>query len=263
MPRRLKKACSIVTLTTDFGWNDAYVAEMKAVLLGQAPDARIVDVTHGIAPQDVAAGSVTLERLVRAFDEGTVHVVVIDPGVGSNRRLLLARIGGQTIICPDNGLITWAWRRHPKGAAAHELTWRPATAISATFHGRDVMAPAAARIAAGERWQKLCRPLSGEPPRWLDMAPATSLGEGRVIHVDHFGNATTNVPGELLDRSPVQTVRAGRHRVPLRRTYAGVPIGGPLALVGSSGLLEIAVRNGSACKRLGLRVGDVVKMYGR
>src|SRR5438105_813116 len=152
MPRRARKPPPLVTLTTDFAWQDAYVAEMKAVLLRELPEARLVDVSHSIPPQDVLAGSITLERAIRVFPKGTVHLAVVDPGVGSQRRLLVVRVGSQFIVCPDNGLITWTWRRHP-GARAFELMWRPRHA-SDTFHGRDVMAPVAARIAAGERWER-------------------------------------------------------------------------------------------------------------
>jgi S-adenosyl-L-methionine hydrolase (adenosine-forming) len=255
MPRRSRKPPPLVTLTTDFGWEDAYVAEMKAVLLRDLPDVRLVDVSHSIPPQDVLAGSVTLERAVRVFAPGTVHLAVVDPGVGSERRLLVVAISGQTVVCPDNGLITWTWRRH-RGARAFELSWRPRDA-SDTFHGRDVMAPFAARIAGGARWQKYCGAIGD--PQLLDVAPADSVGEAEVIHVDHFGNATTNVPVELIKGSRCSRIEVRGHPVPLRRTYADVSIGEPLALIGSSELLEIAVRNGSAARELGLRIGDRVR----
>jgi S-adenosylmethionine hydrolase len=253
MARQPRKARPIVTLTTDFGWEDSYVAEMKGVLLSLVPDVQLVDVTHDVSPQDVVAGSIVLERVVRLFPPGTVHLAVVDPGVGSERKLLVVRVREQFVVCPDNGLITWTWRRHP-GAVAHELTWRPPE-WSATFHGRDVMAPLAGRIAAGNAWPKLCRPM--HQPRLLDLTPARSLDEARVIHVDHFGNATTNVPGELLNG--VAGVHVVRSKCPLRRTYADVAKGKPLALIGSSGLLEIAVRDGSAARQLRLRVGHAVR----
>ena len=240
----------IVTLTTDFGTTDHYVAAMKAAVLRQCPSATLVDVTHAVPRQDVTAGAFPLERAVAAFPTGTVHLAVVDPGVGTDRRLLVATVNGQAIVCPDNGLITWAWRRHPGGTAT-ELTWRPATQ-SATFHGRDVMAPVAGRLAAGER-------VDGSPitPLLLDALRASnSPTAGVVIYVDTYGNATTNLPADRLP--PGRWHAGGRDVGPLRRTYADVPIGSPLALVGSSELLEIAVRDGSAAVGLGLRVGTPV-----
>jgi S-adenosylmethionine hydrolase len=245
-----------VTLTTDFGLTDSYVGEMKGVLWARCPDVRIVDVTHGIGPQDVLAGSIALERAVRAFPAGTVHVGVVDPGVGSERRLLRVDIQGQHVLCPDNGLITWAWRRLGAGARAFELTWRPADA-SATFHGRDILAPAAAMLAAGEAGVARISGM-GVEPILLPVAPATARPtEAEVIHVDHFGNVTTHVPVEAIAATPPRVIRlADRSLGPVRRTYADVAEGEPLALIGSSGLLEIAVRNGNAAHALGLRVGD-------
>ena len=250
------KTLPIVTLTTDFGLTDSYVAEMKGVLLAGCAGVRIVDVTHAIAPQDVLAGSIVLERVVRAFPAGTVHVAVVDPGVGSQRKLILVEVNGQAVLCPDNGLITWSWRRLGPGRAS-ELTWRPAGGASATFHGRDVLAPVAAMLARG----RPARPTLVGPvrdPVLLRVRPAGDRPTRvEVIHVDAFGNATTNVPVEAFGRALPKAVRAGRRTVgPVRRTYADVGDREPLALIGSSGLLEIAVRNGSAADKLRLRVGD-------
>jgi S-adenosylmethionine hydrolase len=245
----------IVTLTTDFGLTDSYVAEMKGVLLARCPDVRIVDVTHGVPPQDVLAGGFAVERVLRAFPAGTVHVAVVDPGVGSDRRILCMELHGQHVLCPDNGLITWAWRRLG-GGVANELTWRPPQ-TSATFHGRDIFAPAAAMLASGD---PSAPGLSGPPvePILLPIFPTPGRPtEAEVIHIDHFGNVTTNVPVEAIGAPPPKVIRlADRSLGPIRRTYADVPEGEPLALIGSSGLLEIAVRNGNAAHTLGLRVGD-------
>lgn len=247
----------VITLTTDFGGRDSYVAEMKAVLFRHVPGANVVDVTHEIPPQDLLSGAIALERAVAAFAPWTIHVAVVDPGVGSDRRLLLAVIRDQIIVCPDNGLITWAWRRNG-GMQAHEIIWRPARP-SRTFHGRDVLAPVAGMLAAGQSPDLLCRPMAD--PVVLSVAPAVApLTAGVIIHIDHFGNAMTNVPEELLRPGVGTRVRTeGRDLGPLRGTYADVPPGEPLALVGSSGLVEIAVRNGSAAKTLGIGVGDEVR----
>jgi S-adenosylmethionine hydrolase len=228
---------------------------MKAVLVRDCPEVRLIDVTHDVPRHDILCGSITLERAVDGFLPGTVHLAVVDPGVGTDRRILVVELNRQTIVCPDNGLITWAWRRIGPGQA-YELTWRPRNS-SMTFHGRDVMAPAAAMIARGDDVFAIARQI--DDPILLDVAPAGSANEGaRVIHIDVFGNATTNMGRELAEQ-PGRGFRIGGKDIgPLDRTYADVPPGTPLALVGSSGLLEIAVRDGSAAEQLGLKVGDVV-----
>jgi S-adenosyl-L-methionine hydrolase (adenosine-forming) len=241
----------VITLTTDFGYTDAYVAEMKGVLLGEVPDAQLVDVTHAIGPQDVTGGSIVLERVLRAFPRGTIHIVVVDPGVGSERWIGYFQIAGQHVICPDNGLITWAWRRIG-GGKAFEVTWRPGES-SRTFHGRDVMAPIAARLAKAPAGRGWCRAMPD--PIFLDLHPARAPDEVRVIYVDHFGNAVTNWVG-----AGARHVRVKKRRVAVHQTYADVAVGAPVALVGSSGLLEIAVRDGSAAGALRIRVGDVVRI---
>jgi S-adenosyl-L-methionine hydrolase (adenosine-forming) len=250
----------IVTLTTDFGLSDAYVAAMKAAILRHCPQAVLVDVTHAVPPQDVLCGSISLERAVEGFGPAAVHLAVIDPGVGTRRRILLVKIHGSLVVCPDNGLITWAWRRLGPGRAM-ELRWRPNKNVSDTFHGRDIMGPVAGMLAAGNRPADLARPIGD--PILLDLAPAPGPGNsGKVIHIDHFGNATTNIPRESLRSVGRITVHVGRKRMPLRRVYVEVPPGSALALFGSAGLLEIAVRDGSAAKSLGLRMGDRVTLHG-
>ena len=247
----------IVTLTTDFGTSDFYVAAMKAVLIRHCPDVRLIDVTHAVPRHDVLCGSITLERAVDGFPPGTTHLAVVDPGVGTDRRLLVARIKDQTVVCPDNGLITWPWRRLGPGYA-YELTWRPANS-SSTFHGRDVMAPVAGMLADGRPLEEVARPVNA--PVLLDITPAGVADCGRVIHIDHFGNATTNVLHDVLRRREVKQVAVkGRKVGKIRRTYWDVAPGKPLALIGSSGLLEIAVRDGSAAEDLKIRVGDEVNV---
>lgn len=246
----------IVTLTTDFGTRDHYVAAMKAALLRACSGARLIDVTHEVPRHDIHFGSFTLERAIDAFPAGTVHLVVVDPGVGTERRILVAELNDQTVVCPDNGLITWAWRRVGPGRAS-QLTWRPEH-TSETFHGRDIMAPAAGMLACGTPLTDLARPIAD--PMLLDIAPAPQHSRtATIIHVDGFGNATTN-----MDHQSLATLQAPRFVVNgkdlggLHRTYGDVEMGKPLALIGSSGLLEIAVRDGSAARVLGLRVGDQV-----
>jgi S-adenosylmethionine hydrolase len=230
---------------------------MKAVLIRGCPDVRLIDVTHSVPRHDILCGSITLERAVDGFPAGTIHVAVVDPGVGTRRRLLVVEIKGQLVVCPDNGLITWPWRRLGPGQA-HELTWRPKSS-SNTFHGRDVLAPVAGMLACGEPLRALAKAI--DDPILLDITPADGRDMGRVIHIDHFGNATTNVVHDLIrERTIRQVAVKGRKVGKIRRTYWDVAPGKPLALIGSSGLLEIAVRDGSACDDLKICVGDAVSV---
>jgi S-adenosylmethionine hydrolase len=246
----------IITLTTDFGTRDFYAPLMKAALLKHSPDARLIDITHHVPRHDVLCGSITLERAVDGFPEGTIHLVVVDPGVGTDRRLLVTRINGQTIVGPDNGLITWPWHRLGPGQA-FELIWRPPKS-SDTFHGRDIMAPVAGMLASGTPLADLARPI--DDPILLQVEPALKLpATVRIIHIDQFGNATTNLTRDALTEMRVHTIRVhGRDVGKVRRTYWDVAPGKPLALIGSSGLLEVALRDGSAANELGLNVGDEV-----
>lgn len=249
----------IVTLTSDFGMKDFYVSAMKAVLIRYCENVRLIDVTHEVPRHDVLCGSITLERAVDGFLPGTVHLAVIDPGVGTDRRILITELKNQFVVCPDNGLITWAYRRLG-GARTFALTWRPVDPISNTFHGRDIMAPAAGMLAAGASVLDLAEPI--DDPVLLDVRPAESGScTAQVIHIDQFGNATTNVGHEALKSFAGKVIRVRNRTVgKLRRTYWDVAPGRPLALIGSSGLLEIAVRDGSAAQALKLKIGDEVRV---
>jgi S-adenosylmethionine hydrolase len=249
----------IVTLLSDFGTRDHYVAAMKAALIRHCPDVRMIDVTHEVPRHDILYGSIMLERAVDGFLPGTVHLAVVDPGVGTDRRILVAEINGQTVLCPDNGLITWAWRRLGP-AQAHRLEWRPASS-SNTFHGRDIMAPVAGMLASGEKIDEIATPI--HDPVLLDIAPAAAGSTtAQIIHIDAFGNATTNFDSSMALSSGDKSFHVqGKSLGPLRRTYLDVMPGKPLALIGSSGLLEIAVRDGSAADQLHLRVGDIVTIH--
>jgi S-adenosyl-L-methionine hydrolase (adenosine-forming) len=250
----------IVTLTSDFGLRDAYVASMKAQICRICDRARLIDVSHGVPAQDILCGSIVLERAVDGFPAGTTHLAVVDPGVGTDRRLLIVAVNRQFVVCPDNGLITWTWRMHP-GAIAHELIWRPAK-YSATFHGRDVLAPVAGMLADGQSLETLTRPI--DDPILFDITPACATDtSGQIIHIDQFGNATSNISARMLPaESKLQVQLRGKRVRPLRlkRTYWDVAPGKPLALIGSSGLLEIAVRDGSAARELKLAVGDLINI---
>jgi len=246
----------LITLTSDFGTRDFYMAGMKAAIIRHCPEARLVDVTHEVPRHDILCGSITLERAVDGFLPGTVHLAVVDPGVGTDRRILVTELNRQIIICPDNGLITWALRRLGPGTT-YELTWRP-QASSTTFHGRDIMGPAAAMIAAGTPIGGIARPIAD--PILLDLSPADgSARKAAVVHIDQFGNATTNMTYNVFKTFGDPIVIAGGQTVgKLRRTYWDVMPGKAIALIGSSGLLEIAVRDGSASEKLGIKVGDEI-----
>lgn len=249
----------LVTLTTDFGTQDGYVGAMKGVILSLAPYSRIVDLTHAIPPQDVGAAAFALAQAAPYFPEGTVHVVVVDPGVGSQRHGVVVDDGRQRFVGPDNGAFALAV---PLPRAAYEITapgFRRGT-VAATFHGRDVFAPAAGRLAAG------AQPADAGPPVELLGSLAekklrvTKDGHhitGHVVHVDHFGNLITDIPAAQLPERA--RVRAGKWVLShIVRTYADVPRGKTLAYVGSAATLEIAVREGSAQKKLSLKVGSTI-----
>lgn len=243
----------IITLITDFGTVDGYVGEMKGVLLSGARDAEIIDITHDIPPQDVERGRLTLARLWRRFPVGTVHVVVVDPGVGSSRDAIAVSSDGFHLVGPDNGVLSPALL----SASARVVSLSVSSHASATFHGRDVFAPAAAALARGESLDALGVEAKDpvirrtpEPTRRAD-----GVIEGEVILIDRFGNAVTNLVGVRGG-----TIEVGKLTIDLRRTYAEVEAGKPVALVGSTGLLEIAIRDGDAAQALGLRRGSVVAL---
>lgn len=241
----------IITLLTDFGTADGYVGEMKGVLLSRAPDALLVDVSHAVAPQDVEAARLAVARYWRRYPAGTVHLVVVDPGVGSARAALAVESDGRFLVGPDNGALSPALLL--PGARAVALAV-PASA-SATFHGRDVFAPAAAALTMGVALEALGTPVSDPVMRRTPEAFRREDGAivGQVIAVDRFGNAITNLVGVRGGSVEI----AGRV-VPLHRTYGDVAPGEACALVGSSGLLEVAVREGSAASVLGIRRGNTV-----
>ena len=241
----------LVTLLSDFGTADGYVAEMKGVILAAAPGATVLDVTHDIPAHDVDAGRLALARYWRRFPAGTVHLAVVDPGVGTSRQALAVASGGHSFVGPDNGILTPALLSG--GAEVVALPVPPAAAP--TFHGRDVFAPAAAALARGEPVSALGVPLehpvvrrTPEPHRLDDGAIA-----GEVIAIDRFGNAITNLVGVRGG-----TVEVGGATLRMARTYGDVPSGALTALCGSNGLIELAVRDGNAAREHGIRRGAQV-----
>jgi S-adenosylmethionine hydrolase len=248
----------IVTLTTDFGTGSGYVAEMKGRLLHARDPFTLVDIAHDLPAHDVRAAAWLVGQACPVFPAGTLHLVVVDPGVGTARRLVWAEIGGQRFLAPDNGLLSWALRRGLL-AAAREIV--VAADAAATFHGRDVLAPAAVRLLDGAAPETL-GPLLADLVRLPWPAPEeTAAGcVGEVLHVDAFGNLVTNLPAALWPRVVAAGgLRVGGHDVTrLVRTYGDAAPGTPVALVGSQGFIEAAVVEGRADQRLGARVGTRV-----
>lgn len=248
---------SIITLLTDYGTADSYVAELKAVILSAAPGVTLVDVTHGVPSGKVMAAQYVLARTWHRFPAGTVHLVVVDPGVGTGRRALAAECAGHRFVAPDNGVLSGLLPE------ARFVSLPVAPGISATFHGRDVFAPAAARLAGGggggARLEDLGSTIA-DPIRSPLPTPLLLEGwiAGEVVYVDGFGTLITNIPGAQVRRTA--TIMVAETAVgPLRRTFSDVPSGEVVAIVGSGGTVEIAVRDGSAAQRLGFTVGAPVR----
>lgn len=249
----------LITLTTDFGADSPYVAAMKGVILTINPAARLIDLSHQIPPQDVRHAAYFLAESIPYFPRGTIHVIVVDPGVGTERRLLYAEVTGQRLLAPDNGcwtLIPAAESPAPVVHLAEARYWR--STVSNTFHGRDILAPVAGHLSLGivptslgpkvADWVGLREPQARRTPQGL-------IGE--VVFVDPFGNLITNIPGAELAKS--NRIIVGDHQVDRRvRTYGEAEPGTLVALVSSSGRLEIAEVNGNAARRLGVGVGTKV-----
>ncbi len=258
---------SLITLTTDFGTASPYVAAMKGVILSTNPRAQIVDLTHAIPPQDVHHAAFFLAAALPFFPPEAIHVVVVDPGVGTDRALLFVEIGTMKILAPDNGCWTILERGTSTKPVVRQLVeerlWR--SPVSATFHGRDILGPVAAHLSRGEAaasvgptvstWKRLEVPQPN---------PVVGGCTGEVVFIDGFGNLITNIPGwQMRDRA--RRLRVGRRL--LRRGFAQVrsygdaDAGSLVLLESSAGLLEIAVVNGNAQRELGARIGSPVTVH--
>jgi S-adenosyl-L-methionine hydrolase (adenosine-forming) len=258
---------SIITILTDFGLKDGNVGVMKGVIWGIAPKAQIADISHQISPQDVAEAALILARSAPYFPPGTVHLAVVDPGVGTSRRPIAARIGSQYFVLPDNGLLTLVLEKAGEEGQPVEIVHldRPEyqlPQVSHVFHGRDIFAPAAAHLAAGVPFSALGSRI--DDPVRLDLPhpqPTPDGLRGQIIHIDHFGNLSTNVRQEDLEGAQKLSLRMRGAEVPgLARTFGERPSGELVALFGSTGSLIISVVNGSAAERLGAQVGDEVEV---
>ena len=246
----------LVTLLTDFGTSDSYVAEVKGALLSAEPALTVVDVTHAVPPGDVRAGAYLLSRAWHRFPPGTTHLAVVDPGVGTERAALAIAAHGHYFVGPDNGLFTPVLR----DAEVQVVVLPTREGASPTFHGRDVFAPAAAALATGTPLAQLGQPLGGIPVRLAYREPHHEGKSvvGQVMYVDRFGTLVTNLTPALVPSYAVIEVE-GLEVGPLRRTFGDVPTGGLVAYVGSDGQVEIAVRDGSAARRLGMGVGGRIR----
>jgi S-adenosylmethionine hydrolase len=258
-------AAPIVTLTTDFGLSDAFVGLVKAGVLGRAPDARIIDLTHAVPSYDLEAGAFWIERSFRFFPAGTVHLGVVDPGVGTGRRILLIEHAGQLFLGPDNGLLGPI--ASLDGAVVRVVTQGflgslGLTRVSHTFHGRDLFAPLAGLLAgrscsAGdvgpvvEDWQR---------PPWRRPVETPAGVLGRIIIIDRFGNCFSNIDVESDVISKKRVGLAGGRELPMVKTYGERPDGSMVILANAFGVLEVACVGGNAALSLGLGVGDPVEL---
>lgn len=255
---------AIVTLLTDFGMADTYVAQMKGVMLGIDPTLRLVDLTHAIPPQDILEGAFQLATAVDAFPPGTVHVAVVDPGVGTERRAVVVRTRHAVFVAPDNGVLSFAVSagveevRELLNPQLHRET------VTATFHGRDIFAPSAALFASGRLAVKDAGPaLDPDALVRLDIPEVRVTGDvitGPVVSIDRFGNCLTLIrPAHIPAGRRIDSVECGEFRATrLSRTYAEESPGSPVALIGSFGTLELAAREANAARRWSIERGDIV-----
>ena len=257
---------SIITLTTDFGAGSRYVAAMKGVMLSIDPAATIVDVSHDVPAQDIRRAAILIDDIASWYPPGTVHVAVIDPGVGTDRALVYARIAGQHFLAPDNGLLS----RLASHIAPERLIrlnnpehWLPQ--VSKTFHGRDILAPVAARLACGLDPEQLGPPLEKLVSlQWPKARTAPTRIDGEVVEIDSFGNLITNITGEMLAGRPTDRRACVVCNIyetwGVYPTYAEQPSGTLVAVFGSGDHLELALVGDNAARRLGIRVGAPVTL---
>jgi S-adenosyl-L-methionine hydrolase (adenosine-forming) len=257
-----------ITLLTDFGTSDYYVAAMKGVILSRNPAVRIVDISHEIAPQHVPSAAYVLLGAYDNFPAGTIHVVVVDPGVGSRRRPMAVKAGRHLFVAPDNGVLSFALKRVTDYEAV-EITNQdllPAN-ISTTFHGRDVFAPIAAALSLGVPLHQIGKRISDLQLLPEPVQVSGSLIESRIIHIDHFGNCITGIErttlpgGELSSKFALQ---AGSHEIRRLKHFYLEEVDDPdypFVIWGSIGFLEISLIASSAAERLGLKLGDSVRLH--
>ncbi len=257
----------VITLLTDFGSKNGFTGVLKGVIWKIAPGTDIADITHEITPQNIMEGAIALWRAVPFFPAGTIHVAVVDPGVGTARRAIAAQIGDQYCVGPDNGIFTPLMEQaESKGQAVkifhldHPEFWLPE--VSNTFHGRDIFAPVAAHLAAGVPIEKIGT-LIHDPVR-LAMPKPVNTGhgwQGQVVLIDIFGNIATNLSGDLVRDKQNVTIRIGGESIQgLVQSYGDRASGEIVALIDSENFLEVAVVNGNGAQKIGVAVGDQVEL---
>jgi len=267
---------AVITLTTDLGLRDAYVAAMKGVVLGINPEARLIDICHTIEPQNIFQAAFVLSTAYQFFPQKTIHLVVVDPGVGTERRAIILRTPSADFVAPDNGVLSYVIRQFSTRPVADDIEqvelapeleavalteprfWR--SPVSPTFHGRDIFAPVAALLSLGfppVNFGEAITSVTMLPLAKLHRRPDGSL-VGHILHIDNFGNLITSIRSDDLPQTKqAVTIKVGNELISgLSHTYAEGR--GLLALVGSSGYLEIAVTRGSACTLIDARIGDEV-----
>ena len=265
----MNESSRIITLTTDFGTSDAYVGIMKGVIFGINPDVQVVDLTHAIPPQDIHEAAFTIYSAHRYFPKNAIHTIVVDPGVGTDRQAIVCEIEGTCFVCPDNGVLSYVlqYTGNKTESAMNAVVIQNANyflpEISDTFHGRDIFAPVAAHLSLGV-------PLTNIGPSVQDLVefpiltPQVSKNRivGHIIKLDRFGNAITNISESMFtEETSAYEIRVGSTRLTrLNRAYAESTVGEPLAIIGSLGVLEIAINGGSAEVSLGLKWGDIVEI---
>lgn len=248
-----------IVLLTDFGHRDSFAGVMRGVILSRAPKATVLDLSHGIPPGDITGAALALRQSVPYFPKRTIFTVVVDPGVGSKRRVVWGRSKKHDFLAPDNGVLTWLQDED-------KITqWRDVTndklflaRMSSTFHGRDILAPVAASLANGLR-PALLGPMIKNPIRlaWPEPKRVRDGLEGVILSCDHFGNVVTNIPVNQIP-SGAHIVHRRKDLGPLRTHYAAVPPGRALAVAGSAGLIEISTRDGDYSARTRARRGETV-----
>ena len=259
----------IITLTTDFGIRDPYVGIMKGVILGINPDVQIVDLTHAIPPQDIHEAAFTIHAAHRYFPNGTIHTIVVDPGVGTDRQAIICEIDGTFFVCPDNGVLTYLLQNISNkaeraiNAVAIQNPDYFLPEVSNTFHGRDIFAPVAAHLSLGVPLTNIGPPMQDlvEFPILTPQVSGRTI-TGHIVKIDRFGNGITNISESTLsDAAASYEISVGNTRLKqINRAYAASEVGEPLAIIGSYGLLEIAINGGNAEISLGLKWGDTVEV---
>jgi S-adenosylmethionine hydrolase len=255
----------VIALLTDFGLQDSYVGVMKGVIIRSVPDAKVIDITHAIRPQDILHGAYTLSISVPYFPRRTIFCCVVDPGVGSDRYPIAVKAGQWVFVAPDNGLLSLVFQQYrPAEVVILNNPVFHLNAVSSTFHGRDIFARVAGHLAKGKPMSDMGDALDPSALRWLEVPVPHRIDnkvEGNVLHIDHFGNIITSLRRDHLgsgdewlfaiDNTPISQW--------IYTTYTNVAIGDTVAYIGSDGYLEIAIRNGNAAAKYGIKVGMNVR----